>query len=362
MKLKYTHKIIIVIAVAMTSLTTSFQASANEAEDFFTRHTLARYFQTHVTARSLGLGGSYAALKDGTLGVVGNPAALSSVETHELSFSYQFEQVSGDLPGTFTSVDEDIHRGLILGAMPVMEDWTLGLGVVPSSSELDDTDDRETENLQVPFGIAYQVNDMLSLGYGITYIDDEVDSNLFNAENDSAFLHRLGLLYDASSEVSFGLVGSIGHGDMEGSNVNTAVSNGDLESWGIRAGVAWQVRPEWLLVGDIAYEDMNSDGVTNFLGLAIPFDEDLEALSIQGGAEYMLSDTIDLRTGVGYTDVEYDSIDLALNALIGGSDWVHWSGGASYMFCANASADAAVQIRFLDEVDVLAGVTVKVTF
>lgn len=357
---KYTSNIFTAsIAVLTLSGTNVF---ADGAEDFFTRHTLARYFQTQVTARSMGMGGAYAALKDGTLGVVGNPATLSSVVNKEISLTYQFEQVSGDLPGTFTSVDEDIHRGLILGTMPVMDQLTVGLGFEPSFSELDDTNDLETNTFQVPLGIAYQVNDMVSVGYGLTYFDDEVESNLFTTDSQEAFSHRFGFIYDHSSELSFGFVGNVGHGELDSSNVNTAVSSGDFSNWGIRGGVSWLANPQLLVVGDIAYSENDSDGSTNFLGTFIPFDEGLEVFSVQGGAEYMLNELIDLRTGVGYTTIDYNTIDAAVSALIDDSDWVHWSGGASYEICENASADAAVQIRFLDEVDVLAGVTLNVHF
>jgi len=39
-----------------------------------------------------------------------------------------------------------------------------------------------------------------------------------------------------------------------------------------------------------------------------------------------------------------------------------WSESVSYMSCENASANAYLQIRFLDDLDISAGVTVKVTF
>lgn len=357
---QYTHKVIpAMVAIAALAGTSVF---ADGAEDFFTRHTLARYFQTPVTARSLGMGGAFAALKDGTLGVVGNPATLSSVQKKEISLTYEYENVSGELPGTFTSVDEDIHRGLILGAMPIMEPFTIGIGFEPSYSELDDTNSRETNTFQVPFGIAYKVNDMVSVGYGISYFDDEVESNLFTTESQEAFSHRFGFIYDYSADLSLGFVGSVGHGDVDSNNVNTAVSSGDFSNWGIRGGVAWQAQPQLLVVGDIAYTENDSDGSTNFLGTIIPYDEGLEVLSVQGGAEYMLNEMFDLRTGVGYTNIDYDTIDPTLSALIDDSDWVHWSGGASYQICDNASADAAVEIRFLDDVDVLAGVTLNINF
>jgi hypothetical protein len=203
---------------------------------------------------------------------------------------------------------------------------------------------------------------MVSVGYGISYFDDEVESDFFTTGSNEAFSHRFGFMYDHSAELSFGFTGNIGHGDLDSRNVNTAVSNGDFSNWGIRGGVAWQAQPQLLVVGDIAYTENDSDGVTNFLGAIIPFDEGLEVFSVQGGAEYMLNELIDLRTGVGYTNVDYSTIDPTLSALIGESDWVHWSSGASYEICENASADAAVQIRFLDEVDVLAGITLNMHF
>lgn len=339
---------------------------ADDVESYFIRSTANRFFPTYQNTRSMSMGGTFVGIKGDSASVLGNPAGLGFVDGHFWAGGFQFEQISGDDPSTLDGVDQDIYRGLLLGAYSVTEDFTLGLGFVPSFAESDDSADTDSDTFYVPLSAAYKVSPLLAIGYGIGYVNDETDGSGFEAESDFGLLHRLGLMYDVSETVDLGLMGTFGHGDTDSSAVNGTDYDGDLESWSIQGGIAWQATDPLLLALDLGYEEMENDGtLSNSLIPLFPstsFDESIDVLSVRAGAEYAWNECLDLRGGVGYTDYDYETSDAATAALVDSLDGVHVSGGFGYEWSENWITDVGGMVRFFDEVDFLVGGQVTYNF
>lgn len=337
---------------------------ASESEDYYHRYLSNRFFPTELTLRSLGLGGGFVALKDASLGVVGNPATLGGLSSSELSFTYQYETIDGEDPNTGSNAEIDTHRGLILGSFPVTPQLGIGFGLVPSDGDGDGSPD--TETLQVPLGIGFQLNEQFSLGYGIGYYDDEYDAPGFSGENEEAFLHRLGFIYSIDPEVNFGLLGTYGHGDANTNTITGMTSDIDLEQWSIRGGLTWQALEKLLFVADFGYESMEGDGVITVPGVPAPVfvgtEEEIDILTITGGIEYYVNPSFQLRTGVGYNHYDYDTNDPALGAILDDNGLFHWAGGLTYAWTDMVDTDLGVQVRFGDEIDFLTGITTNIKF
>ncbi len=363
--MNYTGRILLCLAVAATALVQP-AAQADDAESYFIRHTVNRYFPVHMTARTMGMGGAFVAIKGDSASILGNPAGLGPLTDSFMTGGLQYGQISGDDLSTLDGVDEDLFGGLFMGAYPITDQFSFGWGFVPTIGEADDSADRETENFYVPLSAAYDVSDVFSVGYGIGYINDDVDADGFNGEMDFALLHRVGVLFAASDVLDLGLMGTFGHGDAESSAVNGASFDGDRESWSIQGGLAWMATSDLLLALDLAYEDMETDGtISNRLIPAFPsvgFEESIESMSVRAGAEYAWNECLKLRGGAGYTDYDYETNDAATAALVDGIDGAHVSSGFGYEWNENIMTDVAGMIRFFDEVDFLVGAQLTYKF
>lgn len=364
--MNYTGRIVLSLAIAATAAFNQPTANADDAESYFIRHTVNRYFPIHMTARTMGMGGAFVAIKGDSASILGNPAGLGPLTESFMTGGFQFEQISGDDLSTLSGVDEDNYRGLLMGAYPITDEFSLGWGFVPTFGDADDSANRETENFYVPISLAYDVSEAFSIGYGIGYINDNVEASGFEGDMDTAFLHRFGVLFAASDALDLGLMGTYGHGDAESSAVSGARFDGDRESWGVQGGLAWMATSELLLALDLAYEDMDTEGsIRNRLIPAFPsigFEESIEAMSVRAGAEYAWNECLKLRGGAGYTDYDYETNDAATAALVDDLDGGHVSTGFGYEWNENVATDLAAMVRFFDEVDFLVGAQLTYKF
>lgn len=339
---------------------------ASDTEDFFLRQTENRYFPIELPARSVGMGGVFAGIKGDSMSVVGNPAGLGFIDGGLIDLGFQYETLDGFDPQSNSDGDIDLYRGLLLGAYSVTDNVVLGLGFVPSFGEGDDAFNTDTDTITVPVSIAYQFDEYVSIGYGFSYINDDIDSDLLEGEMDPGFMHRLGVLFAANDCTDIGLMGMYGHGDAESRAITGAAFDGDRDMWGIRAGLAWHYTEALLMAIDLGYQANDMDGTTTMtLMPGMPrfgYEEELDILSVNAGVEYDVSEAWVVRTGLGYSHYDFESTDAALAARVSDSDIPHWAGGFSYSFTDALGADAAVQVRFGDEVDFLTGVSLNYSF
>ncbi|MBZ0258140.1 hypothetical protein K8I31_18895 [bacterium] len=363
--MKYAGRVVLSLAL-VAAVFQQPTASADDAESYFIRHTVNRYFPIHMTARTMGMGGAFVAVKGDSASILGNPAGLGPLTEKFMTGGFQFGQISGDDLSTLDGVDEDNYTGLLMGAYPITDSFSLGWGFVPTIAESDDSANRDTENYYVPISLAYQVNDAFSLGYGIGYINDDVSADGYDASMDVAFLHRFGVLFTASDVLDLGLMGTYGHGDADSSAVSGVKFDGDREAWGVQGGLAYMATPDLLLALDLAYEDMDTDGsVSNSLIPGFPsfgFEESIETMAVRAGAEYAWNECLKLRGGAGYTDYDYDTNDAATSALVDGLDGAHVSGGFGYDWNDNVTTDLAGMVRFFDEIDFVVGAQLTYKF
>lgn len=344
----------------------SLNALANDLESHFIQHTHDRYFPMHMNVRSMGMGGTFVGIRGDSASILGNPAGLGGLEKAFVSGAFQFEQLSGEEISTLAAIDEDIYGGMALGAYPITPELTAGIGFVPRFSDADHSNDLEADHFYVPVNIAYALTPEFSLGYGIGYVNDDVSTVNHDAQMDDGLLHRFGLMYQLSEQLDLGLMGSFGHGDAESNTVGGADFDGDREAWSVRGGAAWQTTETLLLALDLAYEELESDGtidntlIPTFVPLA--FEESLDVMSVNLGAEYAFNECTFLRLGTGYTDYDYSTNDTTTASLIGSLDGAHLSGGFGYDWTESITTDVGSMIRFYDEIDFMVGGQLTIAF
>lgn len=339
---------------------------ADSYEDFFMRNMEKRYYPIELPARNIGMGGAYAALKGDLGSVMGNPAGLGWLDGYAISGGYQFDWIRGTDPSSNSKGDESIHRGMILVGASITEQFVIGAGFIPSFGDGDDDFNRETENFIAPFSMAYQFDEYFSIGYGFSYHNDKVESDLMRRGSDPGYLHRFGFLFSLDDCWDLGLVGHYGHGDAKSRVMRVNHFDGDREQWGIRGGSSYTFEERLTVAVDGGYTRADMDGyLLSGWAPGTPrsrYDEKMDIFDFSAGIEYLWMDDVTVRTGAGVTHYDFKTSDVTLDRLINDSTIPHWAGGFTYRFTEQISADTAVQVRFASDVDLLAGLNLNYNF
>lgn len=363
----------LVVALTVGSLLGQPVFAGDEEEEFFIQRAQNRYFDLPQSARHIGMGGSSAPTTRDVSALFTNPAGLGWLYQVELSLNYRYEQISGDEfplpPGSpdFDSVDEDIHNGYFIGAVPLEAGYygVLGLGLSLYDSDVDDSIDTDTDGFRLHLGYGYMVDDMWSIGYALTYLNDNEDSDWVDYEMDNAWRNEVGIQVRPDDLWTIGLTGFYAFGDAKSDIRLAGDQDGDRDSWGLSAGVSWQAWEKTLLAAAIDYTDYNLDAdVTNTaLGLDENVDEDGESWGIHLGVEHAFCDWFTGRLGYRFRSNEFDFEDAgAATKLSGDADFSAASAGFQLMANEVSSIDYGVEYRWVGDGDFTHSIGVSFRF
>lgn len=344
---------------------------ADDVEDFFIQHNLKRYFEFPLDARSLALGGSNIATSNDLSSVFGNPAGLGWIDSYGLSATYSRDEISGDEflqppgVGNFNSIEEEFDVGTVRLALPIRLGGTLGLGWYGWDSEIDDTQDTDTERNVFQVGYGARLNDCLSFGYSFSYFDDEIESNCFDYEMDDGYRHTFGLQMRPNACSAIGLSGFFASGDPDSQLPILGKQHADRDSWGLELGYSWQVFERTLFTTSVDYTEYELDAniVNQQVRVNQNVDEEGESWGFHAGVEQRCCNWLVARAGYHYRDNEYDFNDAGGAALLSESaDYHAVSTGLGFDIHKNLRLDYGVQYRFIGDDDVTNTVTATFHF
>jgi hypothetical protein len=357
------------LAVSAASIISAQTVMADAQDDFYHQFSQQRYFPRFETARTVGMAGSSVATASDSSSVTGNPAGLGFMQDAEISGTYRRDEVSGRDYPFYDDVSQDIDTGQVLFAAPIMPnlddlpDWgNVGFGWTGYDSDVDDRLNTETDGTQLHFAYAKAINDSLSLGYSLQWVQDNVDSDVVEYEMDDGFAHTFGAQWWANEDLSFGATFFFGLGDPNADigGVTPVSTDYDAESYGFEIGTGYTVGETlFTFSGDYVHYDLEGD--FNRYGFGPNGNEDGYTFAFRFGIEQDILDWLKARAGYRYQgnqeyEIEATNGDIdnsaKYNALALGVG-AHWD---------NFRIDYGVEMRFLDDTDVLHAVTASVPF
>lgn len=320
------RRIAVVVAVLALYATFSYAAS----DKYTIRFNRRLFEQSSMSTRARGLGHSYAALSNGAAGVLENPAGLGAMVTRETLMEMGFDTVDegGDEAAVF-----EFHAGGAINlnaASPHfwprdnLGNHTVGAFLRYNSLEAERNDDEEATftGIVLAYGRSYRGGRHFG-GISLSYNEGGHENDgLTIDEVNQRWEFKVGGITRPYDHLALGATFSYGRGSISDESFITH-NNGEVRSWELRVGGAYQLTDETLLVADITRQSLDVDFSTD----TIYHEHKLWKLS--GGLErVVIPSKLTLRGGLYLTHNNYDGKGLNTDSQI--DDYFGITGGGSY--------------------------------
>ncbi len=346
-----------IVCAALAASTLCADAFADGRRDLYFQQATERYFNLPQGARTAGMGGSSVVTSSDSTSVVGNPAGLGFLKGAEVSASYGYDTLSGNEHPTYGEVEQKTNSGMVLGTFPISPvqddlpaNGNVGLGWSGYSGEVeDDSFGVENDGYRVHGAYAIALSDSTTLGYGLTYFNDELKGDLFDNSMTSGFRHTLGVQNKISDSVTFGASTFVGHGDRDVEIYSLGTTeNSDMMEVGVDIGVAYKLA-KTLIAASVDYQHYDSEGGYRSGPDEVVYggDEQGNAFAIRLGVEQELADWLKGRLGYRYQgNADYDYSRTELSDLNGSAKYNAWSAGLGVAIPVNGQYIKAVNLDY----------------
>lgn len=314
--------------------------------DFYFQEQQQRFVSPAFDARMMGMSGSTNLTTANALATALNPAGLGLMRYGDLSVSYSYNEVSGQgYPGG-NSVKDKQNIGQVFGATPINptadglpDGGNFGLGWLGRSGDwTNDPDNTDSGTYQVVGAYGKAIDRHTSLGYGLTYQQDNLDSDIHEYDSAEMFLHTVGLQIRSSYDLTWGTTISIGHGQH---NLDHKGHQRDSQTvkemqYGIGTGLEYQMTTTTFAAGaDYTFYTNNGDDdpLANDPGYPFGGDSLGRVMNLRAGIEERVNDWLALRGGYRYASNfkwDYDRSDL--RDLTGSAKFNAWTLGAGVRY------------------------------
>lgn len=357
--------------------------SADEVEDWIVESHLDRYYDLPQTARVVGMGGASSVTSNDISAVSGNPAGLGFAAGPEVGITYSHDEFSGTdmsfeplvpaVPGKAAGdpiFDDSTSRSNLGGlqlVLPCYSQGVFGFGLWMDNTDYNDIEDTEADRYILNAGYGYKINDCFSIGYSLSYFNDEVDDDWSDYDLEDGFRHTFGLQMRPCQGMAFGASTYFGHGNPDTSVDLLGSDEGDLDAWGVEFGYSWQVLPCTLLATSVDYQEHEYDGI-----IYAPdqdeirdYNESIDGWGFHVGLEQNYRDCLFPRLGYRYQMNDFDSSQRGL--YYRGEDefdsnYHAVAGGIGWAYNCNLSLDYAMEYRFIGDGDINNTVTARFHF
>lgn len=320
----------LLVGVVLALIASPVWSRDREAQ-FLLRNQAAAIDGETVSSRTTALGGTYAARAGGVAGLYENPASLGVLAAHELRQEYGWRQRKGPaITGhqTHYQVGAAINLNRVVDNLPRQRygNQTAALGYRRSYFTYND---RSLENSINGFTFGWG----RSLAHGQLHVGASTGPMWGRTKNQDAWIpqqawfrweSKVGMIYQASDNLSFGAVGRLGLGTFEGRGSNL-MGRGRSTSFEMRPGMAYRIGDALTLSSDLSLK---------YLGLS---DTGRNAYSEhfiwrwQNGMEYeVVPGVVRLQSGWYLDYNKGNSVNTSLrgtSATVGG-----FTGGASLVY------------------------------
>lgn len=331
-----------------------------KAHEFYFQQNQQRFTNPALDARMLSLSRSTALTTANALSTSVNPAGLGLMRYGDLSASYSFNEVSGHYFPSGDKAKDKQNIGQVFGATPIIptldglpEGGNFGLGWFGREGDWKyQPDNTETGTYQIVGAYGKSIGKHTAIGYGLTYQNDDVESDTHNYDSAESFLHTVGIQNRIHNDFTWGSTIGVGHGKHH------LVHLTDLreDQWVSQLSASWAGGAEYVmgstsLAGGIDYTFMRNNGTddprANDIDSVFGGDSTGRAMNVRVGVEERVVDWMSLRLGYRYAsnfDWDYDRADLS--ELSGSANFNAWTGGVGVSYDFND--DAFFQAVLLD--------------
>lgn len=253
----------------------------------------ANFLKLGVDARAAAMGNAFTSIRDDATSVYWNPAGLSKIRKHSISFMHALWF-------------EDIFYDWVSYALPLKRKGTAGIGILYLNyGGIQETDDFGVERgVFWPYDLAVTVSyarsiSGISLGGSLKYIASKIKNTAFSIALDAGVRYAL---FD--EKLSLGLVvRNLGPGMQYG-------SEGDPLAMDIKIGLAYRIFNDWLIALDAGAPLANEVG----WGIGSEYNYQLnKEIIISGRAGYNTNarytgglNGLTAGTGVNYLGYNFD--------------------------------------------------------
>jgi hypothetical protein len=331
-----------------------------KAHEFYFQQNQQRFINPALDARMFSLGGSTALTTSNALSTSVNPAGLGLMRYGDLSATYSFNEVTGNYYPSGDKAKDKQNIGQVFGATPINptrdglpQGGNLGLGWFGRDGDWKyQSDNTETGTYQIVGAYGKSIGKTTSLGYGLTYQNDDVESDTHNYDSAESFLHTVGIQDRIHNDFTWGSTIGIGHGKHHLEHLSDLRQDQWVSqlSASIAGGMEYAVETTRVALG-LDYVFMRNNGTddpaANDLDSVFGGDSIGRAMNARVGVEEQVFDWMALRLGYRYAanfDWDYDRTDLS--ELSGSAKYSAYTGGigVSYDF----DDDSFIQALLLD--------------
>lgn len=349
------------MAITLPSIQSGFGDSHNSC---LIQHAILRYFPLNHSIRSLGMGSTWVTLNQKNEGITGNPATLVINQRHTVvSGNFSYETISGDLISPsfrFSNQTDDLFQGM-LGFSLALPGRLGNIGFSGTIARIQTNNyiNSDFDSAQISTVWGNQLNDSVSIGYGLSIFNDDEDSDIVDYGMNVGHLHRIGFITGKQDQFQFGAVGLLGFGDTDSDFIGEAYGSGDREMMSVRLGASCEISEVLLLALDLGYTDYKHDAAVTYAGFSASADEDGNCFDLGAGVEYEFIDRVVGRAGFHYQHLDYHiQGDSHLQDL----EYVAPTAGLGIKLSGTFSLDVGVEIRCLDKTDYIIGAGLTAVF
>jgi hypothetical protein len=303
--------------VALAAMSASEQwgsssAYADGKRDYYIQQAEKLFYGTATNARQVGQGRANDVTSTDSSAVVNNPAALGADSAGDISVTYGMNEISGNQISNYAEIEDDVTTGQVLVSVPLEPTadgspnlGKIGLGWTGQDSDSDDSVNTEGTSNQVHGSYGIEVDDGVSLGYGLTWFDTEQETDVSNFEQTNGYRHNFGVYFteeDYSAGATFFFAD--GEYDLEGLNPDGSVSadTSDYKEHGFEVGASQKVTDTTRLSVAGTYQSFDVDGafVEGAEDTHIGGNEGGTFFSGKLGVEEAIDENLFLRAGYRY--------------------------------------------------------------
>jgi hypothetical protein len=328
--------------------------------DFYFQEQQQRFVDRPFDARMLGMSGSTNLTTSNALATVQNPGALGLMRYGDMSASYSFNEITGNEFPSGSKVKDKQNIGQVYGATPINptadglpDNGNFGFGWWGRSGNWTyDPDNTDSGAYQVSGAYGKSLSEYVSLGYGLTYQKDSLDSDIHNYDSAETFLHTIGLETRSMDDLTWGTTISIGHGqhDLDHTGHRADEQTVNQMQYGIATGLEYKMdRTAVALGADYTFYSNDGDDEPGANDPGYPFGGDSlgRVMNLRVGLEQYLADWLAIRGGYRYAanfKWDYDRSDL--RDLTGSATYNAWTAGAGVKY--DMDKDSFIKAILLD--------------
>jgi len=307
-----TAKILKRIAILPSLLVLGVNVSSadEKAHEFYFQQNQQRFVVASQDARMLALGGATTQTTANSLSTVTNPGGLGLMKYGDISGSYGYDEVTGNRFPDGAKLKDKQNSGQVYGATPINpvkdglpDGGNLGLGWHGRYGNWAyDPDDTDTSTYQMSAAYGKALSERLSIGYGLTYQNDDLNALGYEYDSTNSFLHTVGLQYRDGEDLTFGSSVAVGHGShsLEYTSGRTAQ---DVDQF----SVTWAGGTEYrmgstTLAGGLDFSYLDNKGDTNNQPDLVVFGGSSHGylMNLRVGIEERIDDWFAVRAGYRY--------------------------------------------------------------